>query len=72
MLTKEFWSRALERAIKSAAQSAIIVFGASEVTNAFTFDWQAAAGAALAGFTLSVLTSLASTRVGDSDDPSVI
>lgn len=72
MFSLVFWKLAAERAIKSAAQAAIVVFGTAEVTDAFTFNWKAAAGAAGAGAVLSVLTSVASAPFGPDDEPSVV
>jgi hypothetical protein len=53
----------LDRAIKSAAQSAVLVFGADQV-DALHADWELVGGFALGGFVLSVLTSLASSGIG--------
>lgn len=71
MHTRRFWADALERAVKSAAQLAIVAFGAG-ATNILSVDALAVLGAAGAGFVLSVLTSLASSKVGDSEDASVV
>jgi len=59
----EFGKAALERALKTAAQSAILVFGADQF-NALQADWQTAGGFALGGFVLSLLTSLVSSGAG--------
>ena len=61
MFTLAFWRDALERAIKTAAQSAIVGAGFTSVTaNALTFDWVALGGFAAGGFVLSVLSSVGS------------
>lgn len=72
--TKDFWIKATERAIKSAAQALVLVVGLSETgpVNAFALDWQLGAGAALAGAALSYLTSLTTAGVGEPNDPSVV
>jgi hypothetical protein len=59
-----FWKAAAERAIKTLAQSLIAVLAIGQVT-VLTVDWaQAAAVAATAGI-LSVLTSIASSGIGN-------
>jgi hypothetical protein len=74
MWSQKFWQETLERAIKSAAQFAVLVWGATTFTA--VGDVAPVAGAtalaALSGFGLSVLTSLASLRVGPVDSPSVV
>ena len=61
MFTLAFWRDALERAIKTAAQSAIVGAGFTSVTaNALMFDWVALGGFAAGGFVLSVLSSVGS------------
>lgn len=71
MLTRVFWLAAVERAVKTAAQTALVTLGADRV-DAFDADWRLVAGMALGGAVLSVLSSLASTQVGDPDDPSAL
>ena len=68
MFTKAFWKAAAERAVKTAAQSAILVFGAEQV-NAIAVDWLDVGGFAAGGFVLSLLTSLASSQFGPGDGP---
>lgn len=70
VFTRPFWQAALERAIKTAAQSAILVFGADQV-NALQADWETAGGFALGGFVLSILTSIASGAVTSDPGPSL-
>lgn len=71
MFTKKFWTKAAERAAKSAGQSALLCLGADQI-NALAADWQLVGGFALGGAVLSVLTSLASLRVGEEDSPSAV
>ena len=59
----------LERAVKTAAQAAILVIGADQF-NVFILDWVGLAGFAAGGFVLSVLTSVATAGIGG-DGPSV-
>ncbi|MBU8821060.1 holin [Mycolicibacterium goodii] len=59
MWTLKFWKDATERAVKSAAQAAILALG-GEAFNAWTVDWPTVGGIALGGAALSLLTSLGS------------
>ena len=59
----------LERAVKTAAQAALLVFGADQL-DAMNASWADAFGFAAGGFVLSVLTSLATSGFGPSG-PSV-
>ena len=70
MFSKSFLKDAMERAVKSAAQFAVVAFGADTV-NVISVDLLGVVGAAGAGFVISFLTSVASSRVGDSDTASV-
>jgi hypothetical protein len=74
VFTKTFWFDALERGIKTAAQAVIVVLGLSETgpVNAFEFDWELGAGAALGGAVLSVLFSVASAPIGGNGTASVV
>ena len=69
MFTLLFWAAATERALKTGAQSALLVLGADQI-NALSADWVDVAGFALGGLVLSLLTSLASGVVGH-DGPSL-
>lgn len=61
----------IDRAVKTAAQSAILVLGADQV-NALSSDWQLVGGFALGGAALSVLTSLASGGIGRKGDAQLL
>ena len=63
MFNKAYLLAVLERAVKTAAQSALLVFGADQM-NAMTADWGDAAGFAAGGFVLSLLTSIVSSGFG--------
>ena len=72
MFCKRFVLETLERAVKTGAQSALLIFGADQI-NALSADWVNVAGFALGGFVLSVLTSVASKPLGpDTGSPSVV
>lgn len=64
-MTKAYLLAVLERATKTAAQSALLVFGADQI-NALNAQWADVGGFAAGGFVLSVLTSLATSGFGDS------
>jgi hypothetical protein len=66
MMTKRFVTEALERAVKTAAQSALLLLGADQIS-AFDVDYGQMAGFALGGFILSLLTSIASKPLGPDD-----
>lgn len=62
-MTKAYLLAVLERATKTAAQSALLVLGADQI-NALAADWVVLGGFALGGFALSILTSLATSGFG--------
>lgn len=70
MFTRAFWAAAVERALKTAAQSAVLVIGADQF-NALAVSWAEVGGFALGGFVLSVLTSVGSDVVTDETGPSL-
>lgn len=72
IFTKTFWLEALERSIKTVAQSLIIMFTASEGFNLFAADWSTTGGFAAGGFVLSILTSIASAPFGSNNSPSLV
>ena len=72
MFNMTFWKQAAERAIKSAAQALLGLWVGAQAFNAWDVDWKKAAGVALGGAVLSVLTSLASASVGRSGSPSLV
>ncbi len=71
MWTLEFWKAAAERALKSAAQAALLAVGAGSV-NALSLDWTAVVGFSAGGAFLSICTSLASIPFGDKGTPSMV
>lgn len=68
--TKAFWKASAERAAKTAGQSALLAIGADQVS-AWSLDYLHVAGFAVGGALLSVLTSVASSKVGN-DGPSLV
>lgn len=72
MFTEKFLKDAGERAVKTAAQAVLLTFGMDVGFNVLTMDLELAAGVALGGGLVSILTSLASTAVGSSDSASAV
>lgn len=72
MFTKNFWKQAAERAVKSAAQALILLWGADAAFNAVHVDYLGAAGLAGGAALLSVLTSIVTSGIGEKDDPSAV
>ena len=74
-LTWDFWDQALERAVKTAAQTALTVWVVGDqALNVLTMDWELGFGVAGGGALVSVLTSLASGAVasGGKGNPSLV
>jgi hypothetical protein len=71
MWSLSFWKDAAERAIRTAAQALLALWG-TQVTGIMQVDWvQALSVAALAALS-SVLMSLIATGVGDKGTPSFV
>jgi hypothetical protein len=68
--TKEFWKRAVERAVKTAAQTLLGVIAGLQVTTGL--DWSTVLISAGIATGLSVVTSLLSSLSGDSASPSAV
>lgn len=63
IFTGSFWKATAERALSTAAQSALLVLGADQI-DALQADWELVAGFAAGGFVLAVLKALAASKVG--------
>lgn len=71
MLTREFWAAAAERAVRTVAQT-LLALWAGDGLGVLDADWgRSASVAGMAGL-LSLLTSLAATRVGERGTPSLL
>lgn len=64
LTTKAFWGAALERAVKTFAQSVLAVVGIAGVTPA-DIDWKQALAVGGLGALASLLTSVVSAPVGN-------
>lgn len=71
MFTKTFARQALERALKTCAQTAAALIAATSF-DWFTADWRAIGGTIATAGVLSVLTSIASSSIGDKGTPSLV
>lgn len=71
MLTdRMFWIAVGERAVKTFAQSLVALFIAG--VTILTIDWQQALAVSGTAALVSVLTSIASSRIGPFDGPSLV
>lgn len=66
---KLFWIAAGERAVKTFAQSLVALFVAG--VTVLTIDWQQGLAVAATAAVVSVLTSVASIRLGQFEGPSL-
>lgn len=66
-----FWRDALERAIRTAAQAVLALWGTS-VTGILDVDWQQAVSVAALAALMSVLMSIAATGVGNRNTPAFV
>lgn len=71
MFTKSFVSQLVERAIKTFAQTLVALAGASQM-DWLSLDWPQLAATAAIAAGLSVLTSIASDKIGPADSPSMV
>lgn len=70
IFTVAFIRAALERATKSAAQGAVLAFGAGQA-NVLDLDWSVLGGFAGGAFVLSLLTSIGSDALTGGTGPSL-
>lgn len=71
MTTGRFWAATGERAVKTAAQTAVALIGTGAV-GVLDVDWQQIASVSALAAVVSVLTSLASDRLGPDRGPSLV
>ena len=73
LYTKLFWKDAVERAIKTIAQTLVTLFFTSDaVFNILTVDWQQALGVAAGAGFLSILMSIGSAAKSGTDTASLV
>jgi len=70
MFDKLFWVATAERALKTFAQALVALFIAGQTI--LTIDWQQALAVSVTAAVVSVLTSIASSRLGPFDGPSLV
>lgn len=68
--TLAFWKATAERAVATAAQSALAVVFVDHLASAFDMDWQNVAGVAAGGAVLAVLKALAAGVADPHSGPS--
>lgn len=71
MFNKFFLTQLAERAVKTFAQTFVALAGASQM-DWLNLDWPQLAATSAIAAGLSILTSIASDRVGPVDSPSVV
>lgn len=71
MFTKLFWKDALERAIKTTAQT-VVALWATGATGVLDVDWVNAFSVAGLAFIMSILTSVAGVSTGDKGTAGVV
>jgi len=71
MFTKSFVMQLVERAIKTFAQTLVALAGASQM-DWLSLDWVQLAATASIAAGLSVLTSIASDKIGPANTPSTV
>lgn len=70
MFTVPFWKAAAERAIKTFAQTLVVLLGAGRV-DVLAIDWPQALSLSAGAALVSVLTSIGSDWVSAADGPSL-
>lgn len=72
MFTKAFLIAALERAVKTFAQTAVALWGGETVTNIVDLNWGDILGLSGSAAVLSALTSVASIPLSQGNSPSLV
>lgn len=68
---RNFWRQSAERAVKTAAQAVALAIG-GDVANVLHVGPGVFVSAAVGGFVLSLVTSVATAPVGQPNDPSAV
>lgn len=69
---RNFWRQTVERAVKTAAQLVAATFVGDGFNVLDVDNWTLPLGAALTGFVLSVVSSIATAPAGEPGDPSAV
>lgn len=73
MFTPRFWIQAGERALKTAAQVPLTVWGTLDLgLDVLAVDWRMIGSLAAGGALISLLTSIASAPLSDGSTPSLV
>lgn len=73
MWSGSFWKAAVERAIKTLAQTMLALWlVGDQMLNAFEVDWSNSFGVGVGALVVSFLTSLVSAPVGPEGSPSLV
>lgn len=72
MWTKKFWLESLDRALKSAVQAPLTMWGIAKVSTISGLDWKNSLSLAGASFIVSLATSIVSAPIGSSNSPSIL
>lgn len=67
----KFWKQTIERAIRTAAQALLALWG-TQVSGVLDVDWVQAGSVAVLAALSSVLMSIVATGVGDHESPSFV
>ncbi len=72
LATGAFWGGAMERCVKTIAQSLLALLTVDAATSVFNLDFKMAAGVALTAGAVSLLTSVVSAPIGPPGSPSMV
>lgn len=72
LATGAFWGGAMERCVKTIAQSLLALLAVDAATTLFNLDFRMAAGVALTAGAVSLLTSIVSAPIGPPGSPSMV
>lgn len=72
MNSTAFWTGAFDRAIKSFAQALLLLWGADEGFNLLEIQFTSQLGVAAGAAVLSLLTSIVSAPIGESQTTSML
>ena len=65
MFTAAFWRGSLERALRTVAQTAAALIAVDVATSVVNIDWPYVTGVSATAGVLSILTSVAASKVGE-------